>query len=312
MTDTVKTQMGLAEWGMLTVLSMVWGGSFFFVGTVVDDLRPFTIVAVRLALAAPALWIAVLVSGNALPRAASVWLSFLLMGAINNALPFSLLVYGQTQIASGVASILNATLPIFMVIVAGFVLPDERATPAKVAGVVLGVIGVAVMIGPEVLLEGRDTSLPKVACLGAAFSYACANAFGRRFRRLGVAPVVVAAGQVTAAALLLAPLALIVDDPFAGPMPGADVWAALAALALLSTAFAYILFFRVLASAGARNLSLVTLLVPVFAILLGWVFLGERLNAGHYAGLALIACGLLAIDGRLLRLVRRPRDPARP
>lgn len=306
MSDILKTQMGSVEWVMLTVLAMVWGGSFFFVETVVDDLPPLTIVTLRVGLAAPALWIAVVASGHAVPRRLSVWLAFLVMGTINNAIPFSLLVYGQTGIASGVASILNATTPMFTVVVAGLLLADERMTTLKTGGIVLGIAGVAVMIGPEALVADGDALLPQIACLGAAVSYAFAAVFGRRFRRFGVAPVVVAAGQVTASTLVLAPLALIVDDPFAGAMPGFDVWAAVVALALLSTAFAYILFFRILASAGATNLSLVTLLVPVFAILLGAVFLGERLDAGQIAGMVLIGSGLLAIDGRALRIFAKP------
>ena len=301
MTATINARMGVAEWTMLLALSVLWGGSFFFVEIAVTALPPLTIVAIRVGLAAIALWAFVLATRRPLPRSTGVWIAFAAMGLLNNVLPFSLIVWGQTEIASGLASILNATTPLFTVLVAGAALRDERISAMKVAGVAVGFAGVVVMVGPAAL-GGLDTHvLGQAAVLGAALSYAFAGVFGRRFKAMGVDPIVTAAGQVAASAVMLGPVALVVDRPFALPVPGMEVWAALIALAILSTAVAYVLYFRILASAGATNLLLVTFLVPVSAVLLGTLVLGERLAAPHIAGMALIGLGLSVIDGRLWR-----------
>lgn len=302
----INAQMGLREWLLLLALSFVWGGSFFFVETLTDDFAPMTIVVLRVGLAAVPLWILIALTNRKVPVCPSIWLAFLCMGTINNVIPFSLLVWAQTAIASGVASILNATTPMFTVIVAGVLLSDEKVTAKKVAGVLAGIAGVAVMIGPQALLGDGNDLWAQIAVLGAALSYAFAAVFGRRFKRFGVDPVVVAAGQVTAATAVLAPIAIVVERPFDAPMPGPEAWAAVGGLAVLSTSLAYIIYFRLLETAGATNLMLVTLLVPVFAILLGVVFLAETLGHFQIAGMALIAFGLLLIDGRLFARRRTP------
>jgi drug/metabolite transporter (DMT)-like permease len=226
--------------------------------------------------------------------------------------PFSLLVWGQTQIPSGLAAILNATTPLFAVLVAHVLTADERMTRGRLAGIVIGFAGVALMLGPEAWRGFGDDLMAQLACLAAACSYGFAGVFGRRFRRLGVPPLATATGQVTASTAMLVPLALLVDRPWQLAVPGIEVWGAVAALALLSTALAYILFFRILASAGAVNLSLVTLLVPPGAILLGALFLDERLEPLHFAGMALIGLGLAAIDGRPARRLAGLLHPRRP
>ncbi len=297
----IRAVMGPAEWAMLLGLSLLWGGSFFFVELALRDLPTLTIVALRVGLAAIALWGLVAALGRPVPRRAGVWLAFLGMGLTNNAVPFGLIVWGQQTIASGLAAILNATTPLFTVVVAGLLLADERMSARKLAGVAIGFAGVVAMIGPDALSGLGGDALAQVAVLGAAASYAVAGVFGRRFRRLGVEPVVVAAGQVTASTLLLAPLALALERPWTLAAPGPATWLAIGGLALLSTAVAYILYFEILRRAGATNLLLVTFLVPVSAVGLGVLVLGERLEAGHVAGMALIGAGLAAIDGRLLR-----------
>ncbi|MEL6218141.1 MAG: DMT family transporter [Pseudomonadota bacterium] len=288
-------------WGMLLTLSVLWGGSFLFVGIAVAELPPFTIVTLRVALAAATLWLVLRITGRAVPVAGAVWLAFFGMGLLNNAIPFSLIVWGQTQIASGLALILNATTPIFTVLVAHFLTADERLSGAKLAGVALGFAGVAVMIGWDALSGLGAAVLAQVAILGAAFSYAFAGVFGRRFRAMGIDPVVTAFGQVTASSAMLLPVALVLEAPWSLPMPGAEVIAAVVALAMLSTAAAYVLFFRILAAAGATNLLLVTFLIPPSAILMGWLVLSETLRLQHGLGLLLILAGLAAIDGRVLR-----------
>lgn len=297
--------MSLADWAMLLTLSVLWGGSFFFVGIAVDDLPPLTIVALRVGLAAVILWAFAVAAGLRPPRSLGLWAAFLGMGVLNNAIPFFLIVWGQTEIASGLASILNATTPLFTVIVAGLLLTDERITPSKIVGAVVGFVGVVVMIGPAAFGELGTHVLAQLAILGAALSYAFAGVFGRRFKAMGVDPIVTAAGQVTASSVVLIPIAVLIDRPFDLPPPSAGTWAAIVGLAVLSTAVAYVLYFRLLASAGATNLLLVTFLVPVSAIFLGSAVLGERLAPIHFAGMALIGLGLTAIDGRLWRRSKR-------
>ena len=293
------------EWAMLLILSVLWGGSFFFVEVALADLPPLTVVSMRVGLAALALWVFVIATGRGLPRWGSTWRDFAGMALLNNAIPFSLIAWGQTEIASGLASILNATTPLFTVIVAGLLLADERATPLKLTGVIAGFTGVVVMIGPEALGGLGTGVIAQLAVLGAAVSYAFAGVFGRRFQRTGVDPVVTAAGQVTMATIFLAPVALWVEAPIDTGGVSADVWLAVAALALLSTAVAYILYFRILATAGATNLLLVTFLIPVSAIVLGVLVLGEGLATIHMIGMALIGIGLSAIDGRLWARFKR-------
>jgi drug/metabolite transporter (DMT)-like permease len=217
----------------------------------------------------------------------------------------SLIVWGQGHIASGLASILNGTTPLFTVIVAHFLTRDERMTGRRLAGVLVGFLGVAVMIGGAALQSLGVDVAAQLAVLGAAISYAFAGVFGRRFKALDVAPMATAAGQVTGSSIILIPLALIVDRPWVLPVPSHTAVAAILALAIASTAVAYILFFRILASAGAANVSLVTFLIPVSAILFGAIVLDERLEPKHFAGMALIGIGLILIDGRLVTALQR-------
>ena len=289
------------EWAMLLVLSAVWGGSFFFNEIAVRELPVFTVVVARVVLAALILLLVMRIKGEALPRDHRIWAAFVGMGLLNNVIPFSMIAAGQQHIASGVASILNASTPLFGVIFAHFLTKDERMTRARLAGTVIGFAGVAVMIGPSALSGMGGQLLPQLLCLGGAISYAFAGIYGRRFRSMGVTPLATATGQVVVSSLILLPLMLIVDRPWALPMPSPQAIAALIGVAAISTAFAYLLYFRILATAGATNLLLVTFLIPVSAILLGTLVLDEALLPRQIAGMALIGLGLAAIDGRLLR-----------
>lgn len=303
--NPINTSMGLTEWSLLLGLSVLWGGSFFFVGVAVDGLPPFTIVLLRVGLAAVVLHLALRMMGLRMPGERRIWMAFFGMGFLNNLIPFSLIVWGQTHIASGLASILNATTPLFSVVVAHWLTSDEKLTRGRLAGIVVGIAGVIVIIGPGAL-RGLGTNVAaQLAILGASLSYAFGAVFGRRFRAMGITPQVTATGQVTASTVLLLPLALLVDRPWTLAMPGIEIWAAVAGLAVLSTALAYIIYFRILASSGATNILLVTFLIPVSAILLGVTILGESLQPQHFAGMLLIGLGLAAIDGRLLRFRRQ-------
>lgn len=297
---TAPARMSSLDWLRLIALSVLWGGSFLFVGLAVEALPPFTIVLLRVAIAAIALHIVLRFSRTAMRWDGTSWRAFLTMGILNNAIPFSLIAWGQTQIASGLASILNATTPLFTVLIAHMLTADERLSKRRVAGILVGFAGVVVLIGPQALAGIGADALAQLAILGAAISYACAAIFGRRFKRMGVPPLATAAGQVTASSVLLLPVAILADRPWTLAMPDPPVWGAIAALGLLSTALAYAVFFRILASAGAVNLSLVTFLIPPSAILLGMTVLHERLAATDILGMVLIGIGLAAIDGRLV------------
>jgi drug/metabolite transporter (DMT)-like permease len=288
------------EWGMLIALSLLWGGSFFFVGVALAELPPFTVVVLRVGIAAIVLNLLLAVMGLRMPMTLHAWIMFFGLGVLSNALPFCLIVWGQTQIASGLASILNATTPLFTVLVAHALTDDEKMSANRLAGVLIGFAGVAVLIGPAALAGAGTNVLAQLACIGAAITYAFAGVYGRRIRTMGMPPLVATTGMVTASTLLLIPIAIAVDRPWMLPGPGATTWGAVAGLAVLSTALAYLIYFRILATAGATNLMLVTFLIPVSAILLGALVLGERLAPQHFLGMALIGAGLAAIDGRLV------------
>ena len=298
MTYSITNTMSAKAWAMLILLSIIWGGSFFFIGTAVSELPPLTIVALRVGIATIVLWGIVFMVGLRPPKDPNVWLAFLGMGLLNNVIPFALIVWGQTQIASGLAAILNASAPIFAVVVAGLLLPDERPTPLKLVGVCIAFIGVVVIIGVPAM-NGEGNLLPQLAVVAAALFYAFGGVYGRRFKTLRVDPIVTAAGQVTGSTIILLPITLVVDGPIDLMETSSHVWAAITALAVLSTAIAYVLYFKILDLAGATNVLLVTLLVPVSAVLLGCAFLNESLGWVHLAGMLLIALGLSAIDGRL-------------
>ncbi len=297
--------MSLRVWIWLLSLSVLWGGSFFFAKVATGELQPLSVVFGRVALAAFALNIVLIATRRSLFRRTTPWAAYFAMGLLNNLVPFSLIFWGQTHIAVGLASILNATTPLFTVVVAHFLTSDERLTSAKIAALLAGLAGVVLLVGPDMLVQSGASLWGELACLAAALSYAFAGIYGRRFRSMGVGPMDAATGQVTASTLLILPIMLIVDRPWTLPaFPSLPVWAALAALALLSTALAYVLYFRILAAAGATNLLLVTFLIPPMAILLGTALLGERLASRHFAGMALIGVGLAVIDGRLRKLLR--------
>lgn len=289
------------DWAILLILSVLWGGSFFFIEIALDTVAPLTLVLIRVALAAAMLWAFLLARGERLAMPPGAASAFLVLALLNNVIPFVLFAWAQKEINGGLASILNATTPIWGVVVAHIFTADEKATLGKVIGVLLGFAGVALMIGTDFLNEIGRGAIAQLACLAATLCYALAGVWARRFSGMGVPPVGVATGQLSAAAIVMLPVVLVFEPPWLAPAPSLHAWLALAALALFCTSLAYILYFRLLASAGATNSLLVTFLIPVTAILLGALLLGERLEPRSFAGMALIAAGLAAIDGRLLR-----------
>lgn len=291
------------EWGYLLVLSVLWGGSFFFIEATLRDLPIFTIVFGRLFLGAMGLFAVMIPARCKLPRNPRVWAACFIIGFFNNALPFGLLVWGQVHVDSSIAALLVATTPLFTLLGAHFLTADEKITRPRLLGILIGIFGVAVMIGAEFKGGWNINLLASLACLGTALSYGIANIFARRFLATGIPLLSAAAGQVLAASILLLPLALFIDTPWNLSVPRASSWTALIAMGLFSTSLAYVLYFRVLSTAGATNLSLVSLLVPVSAVMLGVGILDEHLQAHQIAGMVLIGLGLIAIDGNLWRRI---------
>lgn len=286
--------MKAVDWILLWTLSLLWGGSFLFNELALAGLPAVSIVWGRVALAAMVLGLVVRASGQGMPGR-GVWPALAVMGVLNNLVPFTLFVLAQGQITGALASVLNATTPLFTVLVAHLSTLDERLTPAKAAGVGLGFAGVVAMVAGEDL----GGELPAMlACLGASLSYGVAGVWGRRFKAAGISPLQTAAGVVTCSAVILTPVWLGVDRPWTLGWPGWSPVLAVVALAVLSSAVAYLIFFRILARAGATAISLVTFLIPFSAAGLGWLVLGERLEARHFAGLALILGGLALIERR--------------
>jgi drug/metabolite transporter (DMT)-like permease len=300
-----RFEMTARQWALLGVLAILWGVSFLFSKVALAELPPFTLVLGRFGLAALALHAAARLSGHRMPRSPRLWAGFFVLGALNSLIPFGLIAWGQVQLTSGLASILNATTPLFTALVA-HVWADERLTANRVAGVLLGFAGVCVLIGPGALRSLGVHTLAELAILGAAVSYAFAGTYGRRFRALP--PVVAVAGMMTTASVLALPIALVMDRPWTLSV-GARTWGALLGLALLSTALGFVIYFRLLGAAGATNVMLVTLLMPVVALASGALLLSESVTTTALAGMGLIAGGLLAIDGRLLPVRRVAAEP---
>ncbi|MEI6096956.1 MAG: DMT family transporter [Alphaproteobacteria bacterium] len=289
-------------WALMGLLALIWGGSFLSNKVALTELGVLTTVAFRVGGAALALWTYILLRGLSVPKGRPWLKTCLIMGVLNNIVPFSLIVWGQTHIPTGLAGILNAATTVFGVGLAAMAFPDERLTLRKTVGVALGLAGVVAAVGPAVLVHFDITSLGQLAILGAAFSYGVSGIYGRR-ALMGIRPEVGAAGMLTASACVMVPAALMFEG-VPGLHYGPTTWAAVAYLALLSSALAYILFYSILQTAGAGNLSLVTLLVAPVAVVLGAVVYHEALPVTAYLGLVLLAMGMLVIDGKVLTIFR--------
>src|SRR3954465_15000968 len=290
------------DWSLLAVLSVLWGGSFFFNGAALRELPPLTLVLLRVALGAAILLPLLHIQGIRFPKGVRGWKPFVAIGLLNNVIPFSLIVVGQTFIPSGLASILNATTPLFTVIVMAAA-GEEALRLRRVAGVALGLAGVIIL--REWGAETRaGQGLGILLCLGGAFSYGLAALAARRLLK-DSPPLGTATFQLTAPPGMMAVVAGAVERPWHRPMPGAATWLAVLGLAALSTALVYIVFFQILRRSGATNVMLVTLLIPVTAILLGYFVLGESISLREIAGALVIGSALLLIDARVLELFRR-------
>lgn len=304
----INTRMTSRHWLMLLVLSMLWGGGFMFIKIALrGGIAPFSIVACRVGVGALALGAILYVTRTRLPRSFAVWRAFFIMGALNNLVPWMMVAWAQTQIPSALAAILNAPTPLITAVLAHFLTADEKLTRQKFTGVVAGILGVALVVGPGVLGGMDKTAMAQLICASATLSYAASGVYGRVFGSMNVAPIAAAFGQQLMVACVIIPVALVVDEPWSLPMPQLSAFGAVLALGVIGTALPYILFYRLLAEAGATNLMLVNLLIPGWAVALGAIVLGERLPPTAFAGMALVAFGLAIIDGRLFAMLRRGR-----
>lgn len=297
--------MGRVEWAMLGLLALIWGSAFLFIKVAVTAFDPLTYVWMRLVIAAAALALFLRIAGHRLKFARSVWVAVSVLALLNNVVPFLLFGWGTQHIASGLAAILQATTPIFGVLAAHVATTDERLTRNRLIGVTIGFGGVAAMIGPQIVGDGGNHLLAQLACLFASVLYALAGIFARRFKAMGVNPMQLAAAQFIAGAILLAPVALLFGQSFGSLPTGWQAWGSVVTLSLVCSAFAYVIFFRLIERAGATNSLLVTLLVPPVAIIVGSIVLDEQLGLNQILGLLLIAGGLAVIDGRLVKALRR-------
>ena len=293
------------EWMLLVLLSVVWGGSFFFNGIALQEFPTLSIVTARVGLAALALLFLMKMLGQGIQLNRQILKAFFGMSFLNNVVPFSLIVWGQQHIASGVASILNATTPLFTMLVAHWFTTDEKINPRRLLGVLTGMGGVGLMMGLDSMESSGFHLLGQSAILLAAFSYGLAGVYGKRFAQLEIPPLATATGQLCASSMILIPLTLWIDQPWTMTIPSIEGMGSLLGIALLSTALAYVIYFRLLKTAGATNLLLVTLLIPISAIILGVFLLDESLEPQHFSGMAVISLGLLIMDGRLLQFFRK-------
>ena len=293
--------MSATDWLLLIALSALWGGSFYFAKVAVLEIPPLTLAFCRVLIAGTVIAVLLRPLGGSLPADRATWTMFAVIAALNNVIPFTLIIWGQQYIPIGLASILNATSPLFTVVVAHFATQDDKLTINRALGLTAGFIGVVILIGPDLLTDLGQHVWAQLALLFFFNDTATTEIYTRRLR--GHKPVTIAAGQLVMAVVLLCPFALLVDRPWTlGPVSGAAIWATIA-IAVFSTALAYLIYFRILTRAGATNALLVTFLVPVSAIVLGILLLGEQLDARQFAGMGAIAIGLAAIDGRPARFL---------
>ncbi len=295
------------DWALLVLLSIIWGSSFLFGRILMLEWPPFAVAFLRVSIAAAGLWCFLLVSRRYILAIAKLAPQLLIMGILNNVIPFSLILIGQREIGSGLASVVNAMTPVWTLLIAHLATSDEKISGSKLLGIALGFGGVAVLVGSDFLSGLEASAWAQIAVLGATISYGCAAVYGKRFA--GTDPVSISTGQLTASSMIMLPLVWLLEGGFGGmTAQSAELWASMLALALLCTALAYVLYFKILSSAGATTVSLVTFLVPVSAILLGGVFLGERLDISTIMGAIMILGGLILIDGRLSKGVKIARS----
>ena len=295
--------MSRQAWALLLLLSAIWGASFLFIEIALGAMGPITLVFFRVAIASIALGLYAKLAGLSLPKDAGFWQSVMVMGVLNNAIPFCFIAYGQLSITGGMASIINANTAFFGVIVAACFLPAERLSPRRLIGVLIGVSGVAFVVGPSELLRFDVAQIGQLAVVVATLSYAFASVWGR-LRLQGYNSTITALGTSLSSSFVLFFVMIFAEGvPFFAITPALIIVAI--GLGVIGTAGAYIIYFKILAVAGASNLMLVTIIVPVFAVTLDAIVLRQWVSLQELCGFVIIAAGLAIMDGRLWSMMRR-------
>ncbi len=303
--SSAPPSMRMKDWLVLTFLSSLWGSSFFFIEIIIRDIPTITLVSIRLILSAVILYLILLISGKNLRLDKSLVVAFFVMGLLNSILPYSLIAWGQHYVSSGMSATLIASTPLLTVIAAHYLTPDEKATANKIIGVVIGLLGVAIMLKDQFSVNDSDLLIGKIVMLIAASCYASGAIYSKKVSKYGMSPIETATGQMAAGAIFLTPFALIIDRPWLLPTPGLDTVLAMLGLVLLSSVLAYILFFKLMKTAGVTNLILVAFLIPVSSIILGVLVLNENFTLAHGLGMLFIGVSLTIIDGRALKFLRK-------
>ncbi len=296
--------MGGAEWALLCLHAMLWGSAYFFIAVVNRELPLFTIASLRLVPAVLLITAMVLIAGHRYPARLRDWGPFVVLSLLNNYIPFCLIVWAQYQVTGGMAAVFCATTPLFGLFLAHVLTHDEKLSSNRLAGVLIGIAGVVVLALPDLTAGSPASLLAKAALLGAALLYALGGIYARRL--VGYPPLVISGAHMTMTLIISLPLMLIVERPWTLPMPSLPVVGAVIGTGIFASALASTIYFTLIKRAGATNALLVTLLLPLTPMLLGYFLLGERMSERELLGAGVIALALLVIDGRL---VRRPFGP---
>lgn len=288
------------DWALFLLLGLFWGSSYLFIKVGVDaGLEPFTLVTLRVAIGFALLATIAAASHVRLPREPRTWAHLAVIGMLSVALPFVCITWAEQRVDSTLAAVLNGAIPLVVIVLAAVVLPDERLTGPRVAGLLVGFLGLVVLVGFDPSTLATSGGLPVVALLGSTVSYAAGGVWARRFLG-GVQPLVLAIGEVGFALLYVAPLALLSEG--AGGLPRTlDGWFAVLWLGCLGSGFAFLIFFRLLRDWDATRTSMVAYLIPVFGLALGAIVLGERVDAGLLLGTVLIVGGIALVNLRRAR-----------
>jgi drug/metabolite transporter (DMT)-like permease len=291
----------MKNWLMFWALALIWGASFLLIKIAVDDLGPLPLVSVRIGLAAALMSAFLRLTGRPLPRARREQIALLYIGVMNTALPFALITWGEQDIDSGLATVLNATVPLFALVFAHFALADERITPQKVGGLALGFVGVAILASRSAESSSPNPISGQIAVLAASASYASSAIVIRRYLR-HLDPFVIAGGSLTVGAVVIILVTLVA----AWPLPGADDLSleavlAVLTLAVLNTFVAYLLFFGLVKAWGAIRSTLITYAMPPIGVTLGAIFLDETVDEKIVIGSALILGGIVVVNWRARR-----------
>jgi drug/metabolite transporter (DMT)-like permease len=285
------------EWLLFVLLGFFWGSSYLFIKIGVEaGLEPFTLVSLRLLIGGLVLGAVVAIAREPLPRSVRTYGHLLVMGVLSVALPFSLITWAEQSVDSALAAILTAPVPLFVIVIAAFVLQDEPITGNRLIGLAVGFVGVVILVGFDPAQLAGGQLLAEVALIGATASYAAGGVYARRMVR-GLRPMIPAVMQVTFAFAISAALALIFESPLAA-RPSVEAWGAVVWLGILGSGLSYLIFFRLLNSWGATRTSTVAYLIPVFGIALGAAVLAEPIDARLLLGTALVIGGIALVNAR--------------